>query len=270
MEIAVIIGKKLLEKAATLHGMSYCSMHILSDACSGRIVATNVPSIPPVALTWREFAVGLNPSIEKGRVTDHRFYPYNAKNSDGRDLRHRSRSRSRSRSVSVSLQMVPQIPLEADDPFMDTAATTSPEKAKYDKDLSDAFNLLQGLLDPLSTTRMTPAAALAHPFLAEYDEQGKLIDDDDFVPHLPGEGTCREFHNIDKVSGSHHAKVQVQCFCDELVNLDDEDDVHGDEDGVVHQEGCPGWVEQSVELEMGEGVAIGRRPCEFHEGYYEE
>ena len=266
MEIAVVIGKKSLEKAATLHGMSQVFTRLLSNTFLGRVVATNVPSIPPLEITWREFAVGLNPSIEKGRMTDHRFYPFNVKNRDSRDPRNRSRSLSRSRSAA--LRMVPPVSSEADDPFTDNSTSINLEKTKYEKDLSDAFNLLQGLLDPLSTTRITPSAALAHPFLAEYDEQGNLIDDDDFVPHLIGEGECGKLHKIEQETGNHVAKVRMECDCHDLVDLDD-NEVDADENGVVHQEGCPGWVEQWLELETGEGVPIGRRPCEFHEEDFE-
>ena len=61
--------------------------------------------------------------------------------------------------------------------------------------------------------------------------------DDEFVPHPFGEGACREWHFRDDVTEQPYVKVAVE----------------GDE-----------RREETLTLVAGEGIAIGRQPCEFH------
>lgn len=97
-----------------------------------------------------------------------------------------------------------------------------------------ALDLLERLMQPESTRRITPKDALSHPFLKDPDE----ADDDDFVPHLFGEGVCAALHFYDE--------AEEPCV---RVKVKEED---GEEEMRVRR------------LEPGEGVAIGRMPCEFH------
>lgn len=86
---------------------------------------------------------------------------------------------------------------------------------------------------------MTARNALHHPFLApnEGEEPSDLdMDDDAYVPHPYGEGACGHLHHIDDVTGEPSVRVDY-------------------EDGT-----CEVHI-----IERGEGIAIGRRPCEFHE-----
>ena len=87
---------------------------------------------------------------------------------------------------------------------------------------------------PESVKRITPQKALAHPFLKEPDQP----DDDEFAPHTKSEGVCSDYHFVDEV-GDHCVKVR---------NMNGK--------MVVRR------------LVAGEGMCIGRQPCEFHrEGY---
>lgn len=86
---------------------------------------------------------------------------------------------------------------------------------------------------------------MAHPFLAgRPDEDDALPDDDEFVPHEFGKGVCGKLHFRDSETNDPRVKMMVKCECGEC-----------------------GGVEREVirDLKPGEGIAIGREPCEFHE-----
>ncbi|KAH6908098.1 kinase-like domain-containing protein [Coprinopsis sp. MPI-PUGE-AT-0042] len=77
----------------------------------------------------------------------------------------------------------------------------------YEDAIYHAMDLVSKLLEPEAVRRITPAAALAHPFLLEEvpDPTGegggtRIVDDDDYVPHLFGEGVCGEYHFWDEVT----------------------------------------------------------------------
>ncbi len=90
-------------------------------------------------------------------------------------------------------------------------------------------------MQPEAVKRITPRAALAHPFLKDPDEP----DDDEFVPHPFGEGVCGDYHFHDEVT--EEPCVRVRAANGKI---------------VVRR------------VMAGEGVCIGRMPCEFHkEGY---
>jgi len=97
-------------------------------------------------------------------------------------------------------------------------------------------------MHPESTRRMTPRDALYHPFLADPSEP----EDDEFFPHPFGEGVCGDWHHLDEVTEEACVRVNVG--------------VNGDGDG----EGG-GEVRRVM---AGEGIAIGRWPCEFHRREY--
>lgn len=107
-------------------------------------------------------------------------------------------------------------------------------REEYSREIDNALDLLEGLMAPESIKRLTPQRALAHPFLKVPDEP----DDDEFAPHPKAQGVCLRYHFIDEV-GDHCIKVK-----------------NANGKVVVRR------------LEAGEGMCIGRQPCEFHnEGY---
>lgn len=109
-------------------------------------------------------------------------------------------------------------------------ATTSTSKREHLKDLDSAFDLLKGLLHPQSIYRLTPRAALYHPFLREEQE------DDHFFPHPFGEGICGDYHHKDE-SGQSMIMVLM-----------------GEQNEMKMRS-----------VENGQGIAIGTMPCEFHQ-----
>lgn len=68
-------------------------------------------------------------------------------------------------------------------------------------------------------------------------KSGMAANDDEFVPHPFGEGVCREWHFRDDVTEQPYVKVVVE--------------------GEDRQA-------DTLTLVAGEGIAIGRQPCEFH------
>jgi cell division control protein 7 len=95
-------------------------------------------------------------------------------------------------------------------------------------------------MHPESTRRLTPRDALYHPFLADPFEP----EDDEFFPHPFGEGVCGDLHHLDEVT--EEPCVRIGCGFDG----------DGDGDGEVRR------------VMAGEGIAIGRWPCEFHRREY--
>lgn len=93
-------------------------------------------------------------------------------------------------------------------------------------------------MHPEATRRITPKDALAHPFLKDRDKP----DDDEFVPHRFGEGICAALHFYDENTDEPCVRVKAG------KRRGDEED---DRMEIRH-------------LMPGEGVAIGRMPCEFH------
>ncbi|KAF8897933.1 kinase-like domain-containing protein [Infundibulicybe gibba] len=60
MEIATIIGRRKMEKTATLHSRTF---------------STNVPSISPEGTSWRSFVEQQNPDLYEPREPDLRYFP---------------------------------------------------------------------------------------------------------------------------------------------------------------------------------------------------
>jgi cell division control protein 7 len=81
-------------------------------------------------------------------------------------------------------------------------------------------------------------------------------DDDEYVPHPydGGQGRCREYHFRDEVTDIESVRMIMKCECDDCR----EEAEHGEVD--EHE----GYYEEVRELVAGEGIAIGRNPCEFH------
>ena len=87
-------------------------------------------------------------------------------------------------------------------------------------------------MEPESIKRLTPRAALYHPFLRDPDAP----EDDEFVPHPFGDGACKHLHYVDE-DDDYCVRIKVD-------GRDDE------------------WAVRKVRV--GEGLAIGREPCVFH------
>lgn len=85
-------------------------------------------------------------------------------------------------------------------------------------------------MHPESTRRLTPRDALAHPFLRE---PGVPVDADDaFAPQPFGGGVCGRWHF--ETEDGQYVRVRVN------------------------------GLEVERKVAAGEGIAFGRRPCEFH------
>ncbi|KAG6329119.1 hypothetical protein ID866_9971 [Astraeus odoratus] len=199
MEIATIIGRPKMERTALMHSRTF---------------ATNVPSITNEGMSWREFVERQNPRLRELRLPDNRHYPYNTM--------HRPQPPPSSSTVGQSSGSRSPSPATHDIPY--------PTQESHHEDIENALSLLERLMDPDSTRRITPRGALYHPFLADSSEP----EDDDIFPHPFGEGKCRKYHFIDEVT-------EEPCV---LVNVDGEERVRS--------------------LVAGEGIAIGKNPCEFH------
>ncbi|KAK2465904.1 hypothetical protein APHAL10511_001545 [Amanita phalloides] len=300
MEIAAIIGRRKMEKAATLHSRTF---------------STNVPSITHEGTSWREFVEKQNPHLYDVREPDPQYFPYSW---------HPTSSRKAKDHVPASALHAPLPPPSSSPTSQRSFSPTvfprppSPTHESHKADIEAALNLLEQLMNPESTRRITPRAALYHPFLvngswsgegtlegvrmnedegdgqsegdrddrgygdevmdsgseddgegednmddigitgkakqkekrkrgrrrgrARGQKRGKLMsaaNDDEFVPHPFGEGVCREWHFRDDVTEEPYVKVMVEC-----------------EDGERREE--------MLTLAAGEGIAIGRQPCEFH------
>ncbi|TFK46935.1 kinase-like protein [Heliocybe sulcata] len=146
MEIAVIIGKRKMERIATLHSRTF---------------ATNVPSVSPDGITWRDFVARQNPDLMTPPKPDPHYYPYSSRDTS------------------------------ADNP---TSSPEPPDQATHGADVESALDFLEHVMDPDCTKRFTPRQALYHPFLLEPEK----YEDDEYFPHPFGEGVCGEFHMIDE------------------------------------------------------------------------
>ena len=118
-----------------------------------------------------------------------------------------------------------------------------------------------------SIKRSTPREVLYHPFLSEPGVDPKVQGDDEFVPHPPGAGVCRELHRVDGAVDEMY--VEVWRKPEEVLNLDvecsDVDlDAEEEEKVVLVQKHGQSWVQDFVFCMPGQGIAIGNRPCEFH------
>ncbi len=114
-------------------------------------------------------------------------------------------------------------------------APPSPES--YAEGIEQALDLLEQLLHPESVRRITPRKALYHPFLQDPDEPA----DDDVCPNPFTEGVCGSEHFYDE-------KTDEPCVT-----------IYGSHGEVTVKK-----------LVAGEGIAIGKQPCEFHRNWFED
>ncbi|CAL1700077.1 unnamed protein product [Somion occarium] len=117
--------------------------------------------------------------------------------------------------------------------------TRPPDPQTYAQEMEHALDLVEQLMHPESVRRITPRKALYHPFLRDEDE----VEDDEFFPHPFGEGICAEWHFLDPDTEEPCVRVFVN------------NGRNGDETEVRR-------------LCEGEGIAIGKQPCEFHKEEY--
>jgi len=202
-------------------------------------------------MSWREFVTKQNPNLYIPREPDLRYYPFNTP--IYRSLLHPETEKSQlpPQSSSCTNVTTPTITTVKHDPEQNPEHSVAPTNLhliapiQHAIDVDSAFDLLEQLLHPESTKRITPKRALAHPFLAgKPDEDDALPDDDEFVPHEFGKGPCAEWHFKDDATEKMCVKVKVKC----------------------EYGGCEGVEREELRTVMpGEGICIGREPCEFHQ-----
>ncbi|GBE80168.1 Cell cycle serine/threonine-protein kinase hsk1 [Sparassis crispa] len=173
MEIATIIGKRRMEKVATLHS---------------RVFQSNVPSITQDGISWHDFVLHQNPELHEPPTPDSRFYPYTT-SEHAHSGRPPTSSSSPPRHSSRS----------------STPGVRAPTAEAHAADVDAALDLAAQLLEPEATRRLTPRRALAHPFLRAPDAPG----DDEFFPHPFGEGVCGQWHFVDEVTDELCVRVRV-------------------------------------------------------------
>jgi cell division control protein 7 len=245
---------------------------------SGRTIATNVPDLDQDGISWQEFVERLNPDIWQPRKYDMRFYPHNTKHRDGRGstvaLQPPLSSSPTSTTTDDGLSALAalheqeagqrhQRQLEEQQQHAEKYMNP-PSLERHSKEMKQAFHLLETVLHFESTKRFTPRKALYHPFL----EEAGSLEDDAYVPHTPGNGVCRELHNIND-EGKHEVRVMKRCSCRKQGGVHDEDDVFGHDPGpetedVDDDEWCGVMVSEDIEVEAGHGIAIGDNACEYH------
>ncbi|KAG1768655.1 kinase-like protein [Suillus occidentalis] len=198
-----------------------------------RTFATNVPSISQEGISWREFVVKQNPNIFKPGTPDPRYYPYN-----GYDTHSPGGLNYPPPSSSSSYGYRQTSSSRSRSTTPTRASTPAPPTAdSHRADVEAGLSLLAEVMHPESTRRITPRGALYHPFLADPSEP----EDDDLFPHPFGDGVCGKWHYVDE-------GTDEQCV-------------------IILDEG----EQKGRRVMSGEGIAIGRWPCEFHRNEcYEE
>ncbi|EKM59990.1 uncharacterized protein PHACADRAFT_206206 [Phanerochaete carnosa HHB-10118-sp] len=273
MEIATIIGKRQMEKIATLHS---------------RVYQTNVPAVSQEGMTWSNFVERLNPDLHTPPTEpDTRFWPYclDSPSSSSSPMK-----RTQEPPTSSSPQSSPH-PYSSPSPpsLTDLVAST------HAQDVADALSLAEALLRPDAVKRFTPHAALEHPFLRDPALAREGCSEADMFPHPFGHGVCGKLHWHDEHGSGYvcvwdprrhererdrkrkralgHGRsamprrrlsVYEMGRSGELqeINLDassEEEEEEVDEYGRIVVQGMT-W--RSVLA--GEGVAVGRKPCEYH------
>ncbi|KAJ3912242.1 kinase-like protein [Lentinula edodes] len=226
MEIGTIIGRRNMEQTACLHSRTF---------------STNVPSITPDGISWSDFVTKQNPDLYSVPEPDVRFYPYTKQLKD------------QAQRQIQELDAPEQTPYhdpdrEHDDISQHDNYRLTPKQ--HEEDIDNALDLVEALLHPLCTKRLTPRSALYHPFLYSKPE------DDEFFPHPFGEGVCRKWHARDEV-GAPYVCIYAQ------------DDFDSDDAANFGEDNGKGRKKVWHSLTSGEGIAIGKQPCEFHKIGYE-
>ncbi|KAJ7706351.1 kinase-like protein [Mycena rosella] len=221
MEIAVILGKKKMEKTATLHSRTF---------------ATNVPSVTESGITWTSFVTKQNPDLYTPPKPDPTYYPYNT-------THYFELEGNANRDSLPPLPASSSSPPRGSSPVSVSSVTANPvikeiaAREAHKRDVELAFSFLQGLLEPEAYKRKTPKEALTHEFLVDKDEPA----DDEMFPHPFAQGVCKKYHFVDEVTEEQWVKV--------------------------YEPMRPGQSVPRLGVKPvvpGQGIAIGRQPCEFH------
>ncbi|RDX53726.1 kinase-like protein [Lentinus brumalis] len=140
MEIATIIGRRRMEKTATLHS---------------RVFQSNLPSLTNDGISWKEFVERQNPDVRVPPAPEYHYYPYTLPG-------HRARIRQYPASSSS-----PGPSSQSDR----TPSPTPSEADRYSAEIDVALEFLEEAMEPDSTRRMTARKALYHSFLREPDAE---------------------------------------------------------------------------------------------------
>ena len=238
-----------------------------------------MPDLQPEGISWQDFAQKLNPDVMTPRKYDMRYYPHNSKHRDGRNptvpLHTPSSSPPSFDLTSMKTESSDTVPGAMNNPNTTSERYMNPPSAeRHAKDMRNALDLLEAMLHSESTKRITPRGVLYHPFLSEPGVDPKTEGDDAFVPRPPGEGVCARLHSRDEVTEQMYVKVlrRVDTMSgdseDENVSLDRDElaDLNDDDLEVVVDEYGQRWMKDHLLCMPGQGIAIGRGPCEFHRG----
>lgn len=111
---------------------------------------------------------------------------------------------------------------------------------------------------------------------AEVEGTWHVISDDEFFPHPPGEGVCSAWHFEDEDTGNMFVKIRVPAapssagsgssFSRSGSSRGKRKRMRGDgdEDGEMDDLELRRMETKMKRLDAGEGMAIGRSPCEYH------
>lgn len=111
---------------------------------------------------------------------------------------------------------------------------------------------------------------------AEVEGTWHAISDDEFFPHPPGEGVCAAWHFEDEDTGNMYVKIRVPAAPSSAgsgssssrigTSRGNRKRMRGDRDGdgEVDDLELRRMETKMKRLDAGEGMAIGREPCEFH------
>lgn len=185
-------------------------------------------------MLWRTFIEKQNQDLYSPPEPDPRFYPYSQMDPMQRGNGHPPQSSSPDSRRSDASRSSPNSPRDEHFPV--------PNKEDHARDVDTAIALVERIMHPESIHRLTPRDVLYSDFLCEGVDEPE---DDEFFPHPFGSGVCGQHHFRDDVTEEPCVKVFVR----------DKDAVEGDEEG---------YRTEVRRLVSGEGIAIGREPCEFH------
>lgn len=102
------------------------------------------------------------------------------------------------------------------------------------------------------------------------------VSDDEFFPHPPGEGVCAAWHFEDEDTGNLYVKIRVPAPPSSAGSGSSSSRTgisrkgrkrmrgDGDEDGEADDVELRRTETKMKRLDAGEGMAIGRMPCEYH------
>lgn len=109
---------------------------------------------------------------------------------------------------------------------------------------------------------------------AEVEGIWHAISDDEFFPHPPGEGVCAAWHFDDEDTGNMYVKIRVPAAPSSAgsgssssrigTSRGNRKRMCGDGDGEVDDLELRRMETKMKRLDAGEGMAIGREPCEYH------